>query len=83
MVTNCDIKNMTDEAKIKPLDYMKTDIPKLGGPAQRALCNAGLTSIAKLSKAKESDIADLHGMGPSSIKILKQALKDKGKTFRK
>lgn len=73
---------MTEQSKVKPLDYIDTDIPNLGGPAQRALFNAGLTSISKLSKAKEQDVANLHGMGPSTMKVLKQTLKKQGKTFK-
>lgn len=73
---------MTDKSKIKPLDYIETDLPKLGGPAQRALFNAGLTTLSKLSRVSEQEVADLHGIGKSTLKILKQTLKDKGKSFK-
>ncbi len=76
------LENMTDKSQAKPLDYIETDIPKLGGPAQRALFNAGLTSLLKISRVSEQEVADLHGMGPSTMKILKQTLKDKGKSFK-
>jgi predicted Fe-Mo cluster-binding NifX family protein len=59
-----------------------SDLPKLAAPAQRALAGAGLTSLDKLAKAKEVDVAALHGMGPNAMGKLKEALKAKGKAFR-
>jgi hypothetical protein len=39
------------------------DLPKLGAPARRALIGAGYTRLEDLTKAKESEILRLHGMG--------------------
>jgi DNA-directed RNA polymerase alpha subunit len=50
----------------------------LSAPARRALENAGITTLAKLSKKTEKEILSLHGMGPGSIPVLKKALKEKG-----
>lgn len=61
----------------------ENDLPKLAAPAVRALTAAGLTSLAKLSKAREPDVAALHGMGPNAMASLKAALKAKGLAFRK
>lgn len=49
----------------------------------RALTAAGLTSLAKLSKAKEADVAALHGMGPNALGKLKDAMKAAGLSFRR
>lgn len=51
-------------------------------PAQRALASAGYTRLDQLTKARESDLAVLHGMGPKALNILKEALKQEGKGFR-
>ena len=55
----------------------------LGAPARRALENAGIISLKKLSKYSEKDILKLHGMGPGSIPKLKKALKELGLSFVK
>jgi DNA-directed RNA polymerase alpha subunit len=55
----------------------------LGAPARRALENAGIISLKKLSTYSEKDILKLHGMGPGSIPKLKNALKEQGLTFVK
>ena len=59
------------------------DLPKLAAPARRALAGAGLSSLARLAKQREADVAALHGMGPNAMATLKTALKAKGLGFRK
>ena len=54
---------------------------KLSKPALRAMENAGITTLRKLSKYSESDILKLHGIGKTAIPVLKNALKDAGFTF--
>lgn len=56
---------------------------KLAAPALRALLNAGIVNPEQLSKYSENEILKLHGMGPSSIPLLRKALNDKHLTFRK
>jgi DNA-directed RNA polymerase alpha subunit len=59
-----------------------SDIPlKLASPAQRALSNAGITSLVQLSAFSEDEIKKLHGIGPNALKQLQQALADKGLTY--
>src|SRR5688572_451496 len=55
----------------------------LSAPARRALENEGLTSLAKISKSSEKEIASLHGMGPGGIRKLKAALKAAGLSLKK
>lgn len=52
-------------------------------PAQRALASAGYTNVDQLASARESDLAALHGMGPKALDILREALKQRGKSFRR
>ena len=54
---------------------------KLGNPAQRALANAGITTLEELSKFTEKEILKLHGMGKASLPILKDALEQNGLVF--
>jgi DNA-directed RNA polymerase alpha subunit len=62
---------------------MSTPIPKTSAPARRALDNAGIASLEDLSKHTEKEIANLHGMGPKAIRMLKEAMKEKGFAFVK
>ncbi len=62
---------------------MASDLPKLGAPAQRALASAGIVSLAQLATKTESQISELHGMGPKAMKTLKAALKASGKSYKK
>lgn len=61
---------------------MNSDLPKLAGPAQRALAGAGITRLEQLTRVKEADLARLHGIGPHALKTLRQALEDQGLSFR-
>lgn len=54
----------------------------LPAPARRALEREGITSIAILATKTEAEILALHGMGPRSLTVLRQALKSANKTFR-
>jgi predicted RecB family nuclease len=58
-------------------------LAKLVAPARRALEREGITTVAKLAKYSEREILQLHGIGPSSIPILKETLREKRLTFRK
>ncbi len=55
----------------------------LARPAQRALANAGITSLKELSKFSEKEISSLHGIGPNAITQIKKALLQKGLSFSK
>jgi hypothetical protein len=57
--------------------------PGLSQPALRALFHAGYTRLAQLTKVTEKEIAALHGMGPKGIRMLKEALQARGKSFAK
>ena len=55
----------------------------LAALARRALEGAGLTTLAKVAKKTESQVSELHGMGPNAITELRAALKKAGLSFRK
>jgi hypothetical protein len=59
-----------------------TDLPKLAAPARRALLAAGYRRLEDLTEVSESDVAKLHGMGPNAMRALREALKERGLSFR-
>ena len=68
------------EGKVKKKS--ESDLPaKLGAPAERALAGAGIKSLKQLTKFSEAEIKQLHGVGPTALGKLRQALADKGLSF--
>ena len=59
-------------------DFLST----LSAPAQRALKNNGIATLKDLSKQTEKYILQLHGVGPSSIPKLRNALSSQGLQFK-
>lgn len=59
------------------------EFPFIGAPAFRALDNIGVESLKDLTKYSEQDLLSLHGFGPRGLKLLKEALKEKGMEFSK
>jgi hypothetical protein len=60
----------------------KSDLPiGLSRPAQRALNEAGYLRLEQLSKVSETQLKQLHGIGPSAIRLLRSALVAKGLSF--
>ena len=55
----------------------------LGAPARRALVNAKILKVAHLGKYTRAQIESLHGIGPSSLPKLAQAMKFEGVEFLK
>ena len=60
-----------------------SDLPKLSAPAVRALTGAGITRLAQIAKKRESEIAELHGIGPNALKSLKDAMAARGLSFKR
>jgi predicted Fe-Mo cluster-binding NifX family protein len=78
---------MTSPEKRRAADALvaslRANFPKgVSAPALRALHGAGYTKLKDLARAKEADLALLHGMGPKALGILKAALKDAGLNFK-
>jgi predicted RecB family nuclease len=68
------------EAARKPKDGF---LAELAAPARRALENAGLTTLAQLSKKSETEVSELHGMGTNAIAKLRGILKKSRLRFAK
>jgi uncharacterized protein YdeI (YjbR/CyaY-like superfamily) len=61
---------------------MSSDLPRLGRPAERALADAGIASLARLSKFTEAEVAQLHGVGPTAMDKLRTALHAQNRSFK-
>ena len=55
----------------------------LSAPARRALENADITTLEKLSEYSEAAILKLHGIGKTTIPKLREALASENLTFAK
>ena len=60
-----------------------SDLPKLAAPARRALTAAGYTTLNQLTQVTETQLLQLHGIGPNALQTLRQALAEKGLSFGK
>ena len=54
----------------------------LAAPARRALENNGIKTVETLSQFTEKEVLSFHGIGKSSIPILRNALKEQGLSFK-
>jgi predicted Fe-Mo cluster-binding NifX family protein len=64
------------------MTFATEDLPKISGPATRALHGAGYKRLEDLTKATEAEIMALHGMGPKAMGILKAAMAERGLAFK-
>lgn len=48
-------------------------LPRISQPAMRALDLISVTKASQLKKYTEQDLLALHGFGPKSIRIIKEA----------
>ena len=53
----------------------------IGNPATQALNGFGITRLDQLTKVTEAEVARLHGVGPKAVRILREALAEKGMSF--
>jgi hypothetical protein len=54
------------------------DFPKIGAPATRALIGAGYRELSELAGVSAKELSKLHGMGPKALRILGEALAERG-----
>ncbi|CAN7407034.1 MULTISPECIES: hypothetical protein [Micrococcaceae] len=57
------------------------DLPPLGRPANSALLQAGITTLAQVASHGPGELLALHGVGPRAIRLLEAALKERGLEF--
>ncbi len=56
----------------------EAELPKIGAPATRALASAGYTSLEQVAGVSRRRLSQLHGMGPKALRILEDALAERG-----
>jgi hypothetical protein len=60
----------------------ETDLPaELARPARRALVGAGYRRLEQISALRESEVGELHGVGPGALGCLRGALAARGLSF--
>jgi predicted flap endonuclease-1-like 5' DNA nuclease len=57
------------------------DLPPIGRPANSALLEAGVTTLAQVATYRRADLLAMHGVGPKAVGILATALAERGLTF--
>lgn len=57
-------------------------LSKLSSPARRALIHEKIDTLQKLSQYTEKEILNLHGIGPSSLPILRKSLEEENLSFK-
>src|SRR5215216_5860618 len=72
---------MRMEGIMKQETQKENDFPKTSAPAEQALLQAGYSRLKQLTKVTEAELARLHGMGPKALRILREALEEKGMSF--
>ena len=50
-------------------------------PARQALREVGITHLNQLTRFSEAELLKLHGVGPKAIRLLREALTERGLTF--
>jgi len=58
------------------------DLAAIGAPARRALAGAGISRLDQLPTVSEADLLALHGVGPRAVRLLREALAQRGLSFR-
>lgn len=58
------------------------DLPtRIGRPATRALAAAAITTLAEVSRRTERELLAMHGFGPRAVRLLPEALDQRGFVF--
>ncbi|MGY1807377.1 DNA-binding protein [Blastococcus sp. SYSU D00669] len=58
------------------------DLPRsIGRPATGALAEAGITRLSRVATLREEELLALHGVGPKAVRLLREALAERGLGF--
>jgi hypothetical protein len=64
------------------MTHQESDLPiDLAAPARRALIGAGYLRLEQFTKVSETELRQLHGIGPNAIEKLRHALEARGLSF--
>jgi len=59
-----------------------TPLPRIGAPATRALRAEGIWTLEQVRDRGEAGLAALHGVGPIALRFVREALAERGWTFK-
>jgi len=57
------------------------DLPRIGRPANSALLAAEVTTLTQVASLGRRKLLALHGVGPKAVRILAEALNERGLDF--
>ncbi len=67
----------------KRTDQQESDFPaNLSNPARSALDEAGYFRLDQMTEVTEAELLKLHGLGPKTIRQLRDALATRGLAFK-
>lgn len=70
-------------SEVDPVKPYAENYPRgMSAPSLRALAGAGYIRLEELDGASESALAALHGMGPKGMRILREALAERGLSLK-
>jgi hypothetical protein len=74
---------MTTKAQLrKAASSLPDPLPaSIGKPATRALLGAGIRTLGDVAARREAELLALHGVGPKAVRLLAQALEERGLVF--
>ena len=61
---------------------MADELTRIGAPATRALAAAGVTRLSEVTGWSEAELLALHGVGPRAVRLLSEALAERGLALR-
>jgi hypothetical protein len=56
-------------------------LPRIGTPALRALASIGITRLEQVAGRSQAELLSLHGFGPRALRILDEALAERGQSM--
>ncbi|NUM56625.1 MAG: hypothetical protein HUU46_23595 [Candidatus Hydrogenedentes bacterium] len=79
------IKSRCDAHAVAAFDYsaLSDDFARLAKPAKRALIKNDVLTVRDLARRTVDEVAAFHGIGPSAIPVLREALQRSGLSFKK
>lgn len=57
------------------------DLPCIGRPATSALLQLDVTTLEQVARLRRSELLALHGVGPKAVRLLDDALAERGLAF--
>jgi uncharacterized protein (TIGR03083 family) len=70
------------EEHAEDLEHQSDLPPNLSQPSQRALAGAGYWCLAQFTEVTAADLLKLHGLGPKTIRQLREVLATRGLTLK-